>query len=167
MQEQTGEKVVFESSKRGTTLRGLMQSGRMEPRHSLRLWVQVLKSLAQRHKEGRLPENLSPDSISIDESNNIIFSETVSKDFAYLAPETVAEANTDQVAIIYSVGVILFEMLTGSLDPLGIKKPGEVMGDVPPWLEELDMKCIEKNRDRRYHSFDEIFSSLKALKNKM
>ena len=165
--EQAGEEVIPGPSKKGTTLRGLMRSGRMEPRYSLRLWVQVLKFLGQRQKEGRLPENLSPDSISIDGANNIIFSEAASKDFAYLSPETVGGAKTDQVSIIYALGIILFEMLTGSLDPVGLKKPGEVMQDVPPWLEELVMKCIEKNRDNRYQSFDEIFSALKSLKNRM
>jgi tetratricopeptide (TPR) repeat protein len=168
IREPATEKVIQTSSIiRGTTLRSLMQSGRMEPRYSLRLWVQVLKSLGKRHKEGLLPETLTPESISIDSSNNVDFSATSPKDFAYMAPETVAGARIDQVAMIYSVGIILFEMLTGSLDPFGIKKPGEVMGDVPPWLEEIAMNCIEKDRDSRYQSFDDIFSTLKSIKNKM
>ncbi len=165
--EETNLQVTEVSAKKETTLRNLIQSGRMEPRHSLRLWVQILKALAENHRQGRSLSNLSPESISIDAVNNVMFSETASRNFAYIAPEVISGKTPDQISAIYSMGVILYEMLTGSLDSLGIKKPSEVIADIPAWLEELSIKCTDKERDKRYQSLDEIFSTLKALKNKM
>ncbi len=150
-----------------TTLRSLIREGGIEPRHSFRLWVQVLKALDQRHKEGGFPEILTPDGILIDSRNNIRFSENASKDFAYIAPEIVSGAPTDAVSSVYSMGVILYEMLTGSLDHFGIKRPAEVAENVPPWLEELTLKCSERKREARYQGPDEIFSVLVDLKKKM
>jgi hypothetical protein len=150
-----------------TTLRGLIRAGGMEPRHSFRLWVQVLKALAQRHKEGGFPEILTPDGILIDSRNNVRFSKNTSKDFAYIAPEVVSGSPPDAVSSVYSMGVILYEMLTGSLDHFGIKRPAEVAEDVPPWLEELTLKCSERKREARYQGPDEIFSVLVDLKKKI
>jgi hypothetical protein len=48
-----------------------------------------------------------------------------------------------------------------------VRRPGEVAADIPPWLEEFYVKCIDNNRDGRYGSIDEIFSSLKALKSNL
>jgi tetratricopeptide (TPR) repeat protein len=150
-----------------TTLRGLIRAGGMEPRHSFRLWVQILKALDQGHKEGGFPESLTPEGILIDSRNNIRFSENTSKDFAYIAPEVVSGSPPDAVSSVYSMGVILYEMLTGSLDHLGIKRPAEVVENVPPWLEELTLKCCERKREARYQGPDEIFSLLVDLKKKM
>ncbi len=156
-----------ETSGGETTLRGLIRAGGMEPRHSFRLWVQVLKALDQKHKDGEFPEILTPDGILIDSRNNIRFSKNTSKDFAYIAPEVVSGSHPDAVSSVYSMGVILYEMLTGSLDHFGIKRPAEVAEDVPSWLEELTLKCTEREREARYQGPDEIFSVLMDLKKKM
>ncbi len=149
------------------TLRSLIRAGGIEPRHSFRIWVQVLKVLDRTQREGRLPQILTPECIVVDSRNNVTFRENTSKDFAYIAPEVVAGSPPDTVSSVYSMGVILYEMLTGSLDTLGIKRPGEVGGNVPDWLEELTLKCCERKREARYQGLDEIFSVLADLKKRM
>ena len=146
------------------TLRSMIRAGGIEPRHSFRLWVQVLKVLDQSKKEGRLPEILTPDSIVIDSGNKVVFSENAPKDFAYIAPEVVTGSAPDAVSSVYSMGVILYEMLTGSLETLGMRKPGEAAGNIPAWLEDLTLRCCERKREARYQGFDEIFSALVGLK---
>jgi tetratricopeptide (TPR) repeat protein len=141
-------------------------SPRIEPRYAFRLWVQVLKSLDQMTKQGLIIDNLSPESVRIDSANRVTFSSDIPKNFAYIAPEIVAGAPQDQLALVYSMGVILYEMLTGDLDSFALKKPGEVKSDIPPWLEELAVQCIERDRAARYQSFQEIFSALLTLKNR-
>ena len=155
-----------EYAKRETTLRSMIQSGGMEPRYCLRLWVQILKTLAQKHKQGIFFGNLAPETIFIDVENNVRVSENRVKDFAYAAPEIISGESPDQKSDIYSMGIMLVEMLTGNLDSIGIKKPGEIITDVPSWLDELTMRCIERDRVRRYQNLDEIFSSLIVLKKK-
>jgi tetratricopeptide (TPR) repeat protein len=148
-----------------TPLRNIMRSGRMEPRYSFRLWMQIVRALKNTYDEQVTLENLSPESILIDSANNVTFDETVRKNSAYMSPEAIAGSEADTISAIYSLGVILYEMLTGSLDSLALKKPGEAAADIPPWLEEFSVKCIDNNRAGRYGSMDEIFSALKALKN--
>ena len=136
----------------------------MEPRYSFRLWVQIVRALKKRYDDRVTLENLSPESIFIDAANNVTFDETVPKNSSYMSPEAISGSEPDTISAIYSLGVILYEMLVGSLDPLTTKRPGEVTADIPPWLEELSIKCIDNNRAGRYGSIDEIFSSLKTLK---
>ena len=162
--EHPHERTAPEGAGGKTTLRSFIRAGGMEPRHSLRLWVQVLKVLDQLLKEGRLPEVLTPDCIVIDSGNKVTFSENVPKDFAYIAPEVVAGSHPDTVSSVYSMGVILYEMLTGSLDAFGMRRPAEVAEEVPPWLEELTLKCCERERESRYQGPDDIFAALVDLK---
>jgi tetratricopeptide (TPR) repeat protein len=150
-----------------TTLRNLLQAGGIEPRYSFRLWVQILKEIDRSRKEGIFLENLSPESILIDNNNNIVFDEGVSKNFAYISPEVVSGGKPDQISIIYSMGIILYEMLAGSLDSLGMRRPRELAPAIPEWLEALTLRCIERDRAGRYQSLEEIFANLLALKNKM
>jgi len=151
---------------RETALRSLM-ADRLEPRYSLRLWVQIMKALDQNLKHGNVVENLTPESISIDASNTVRFDRTAPRVFAYVAPEIVSGGQPDQGSMIYSMGIILYEMLAGSLDNVGLKKPSEVMPDVPSWLEELTMKCMSRDRADRYSDLGEIFSTLMSLKSRM
>ena len=53
------------------TLRSMIHAGRMEPRYSMRLWVQVMRALAERHGAGVVLGCLTPDSIVIDMENNV------------------------------------------------------------------------------------------------
>jgi tetratricopeptide (TPR) repeat protein len=146
-----------------TTLKGLCCS-RLEPRYAFRLWVQILKALDARVKQGAFIDNLSPESIAIDASNTVTFCEAVPKNFACRAPESIDGAPVDEVSLIYPMGVLLYEMLAGDLDSFGIKKPGEINNEVPPWLDELVVRCVQRDRAGRYQSFDEIFSALRSLR---
>jgi hypothetical protein len=65
------------------------------------------------------------------------------------------------------MGVILFEILTGSLEHLGAKRPAEIVGDIPSWLDELTVKCSKKDRRDRYLNTDDISSSLMKLKSEI
>ncbi len=149
---------------RGIRLRSLL-SHRMEPRYSLRLWVQILKSLDREMKQGLPINSLTPDSIFIDAANAVSFCDAPAN-VSYVAPEAASASSADQVSSIYSMGVILYEMLAGDLGSFGRKKPGELRNDIPGWLDELTVKCAERERAGRYQSFDEIFSTLLSLKNR-
>lgn len=148
------------------TLRSLIRSGKIEPRYSLKLWVHIFKNLQEAYKKGRNHGVLSPDNIAIDSQNNISFSDgTPLSD--YIAPETAKEAELDVRADIYSMGVILYEMLTGSLNGLGSSRVVDIVEDVPDWLDEILIKCLRKVREDRYQSIEDIFADLKALSKDM
>lgn len=151
-----------EEAPEGTTrLKSLIRSGRMEPKYSLKLWVQMLRKLQEAYKGGRGFGLLSPDTVAIDLQNNVSFlSGFVSS--GYRAPEVSKGEQPDVRADIYSSGVMLYEMLTGCLDGLGARRVSDIT-DVPDWLDEIVIKCIRKVKEDRYQSLEEIFIDLKNL----
>ena len=145
-----------------TTVRGFIQSSSMDPKNSLKLWLHILKSLQDAYKSGRTCGLLTPDNIAVDTNNKITFLKRTPSS-AYIAPEKAKGLEPDVRADIYSMGVILYEMLTGSLEGLGSTRVADFVHDLPDWLDELVIRCTRKVREDRYQSIDEIFADIKAL----
>jgi tetratricopeptide (TPR) repeat protein len=145
-----------------TALRGFIRSGRMEPVYSLKLWVQVLKSLQRVYGSSWPFGFLSPDNIVIDARNHISFLKRTQPP-AYVPPEIMKGIELDERADIYSAGVILFEMLTGGLEGLGSVRVIDIAENVPEWLDEIVIRCIKKVREDRYQCLQDIFTDLKRL----
>ena len=145
-----------------TVLRSFLRGGRIEPLYSLKLWVQVLKSLQNAVGNGWPVGLLSPENIVIDARNNVSFLKRTQPP-AYAPPEIIKGLDLDERAEIYSAGVILFEMLTGGLEGLGSARVAAIAEDVPEWLDEIVIKCTKKVREDRYQSLQDIFTDLKRL----
>lgn len=145
-----------------STLRSFIKNGIIEPKYSLKLWIQILKSLQESYNSGQPFGLLSPDNIVIDARNNISFLKRALSS-AYIAPESARGLSPDVRADIYSSGVILYEMLTGNMEYLGSTRVIDIVEDVPDWLDEIVIRCIRKVREDRYQSIDDIFTDLKTL----
>jgi tetratricopeptide (TPR) repeat protein len=145
-----------------TTIRSFIRSGSMDPKNSIKLWLQVLRSLQEAYKAGRAYGLMAPDNIAVDSQNMITFL-TRTPSSAYIAPEKTKGLEPDVRADVYSMGVILYEMLTGSLDGLGSTRVADHVHDLPDWLDELVIRCIRKVREDRYQGIEEIFADIKAL----
>ena len=62
------------------------------------------------------------------------------------------------------MGVVLFELLTGTLKSVGQKRPAELHADIPPWLDELILRCMEKDLKKRFRTTDDVSAALMKLK---
>jgi eukaryotic-like serine/threonine-protein kinase len=97
---------------------------------------------------------------------------------AYMSPEQVRARDLDARTDLFSLGVVLYEVATGSLpfpgENTGVIQeailnrvplaPVQFNREVPLELERIILKCLEKDRDRRYQQASEIRADLQQLK---
>lgn len=86
--------------------------------------------------------------------------------FNYMAPEQRASSNWAQVdgrCDIYSLGVILYEMLTGQLPGFGLKMPSELNPGIPRKIDSMVLACMEREPANRYQSVEELHGDIESL----
>ncbi len=148
--------------------------------------MQVCDALDATHRKGIIHRDIKPDNIMLAPSNVIKLTDfgivhieeaTFTPTGAligtprYMSPEQVHGGRIDARSDIYSVGIIMYEMLTGS--PPFISgdisyqqvnvlptNPREICGTIPELLDAIIMKCLEKNPADRYQSALEMRASL-------
>lgn len=163
-------------------------------KETLYFTVQILDALEHAHQKGIVHRDVKPQNIMLLEDGTIKVTDFGIARFAnadtftmtdkaigsvhYISPEQVSGSKSDQRADIYSVGVMMFEMLTGSLpfdavNPVSIaimqlqnkpKRPTEINPDIPQGLEEIVLKAMAKNPDNRYNSAVEMMTDIELFK---
>jgi serine/threonine protein kinase/Tfp pilus assembly protein PilF len=96
---------------------------------------------------------------------------------AYMSPEQFEGRDVDQRSDIFSFGVVLYELLTGRLPFRGEHdaalaysvvheepaSPQSIRPSVPPALQAIVVGCLEKDRERRYQSMDDVVAALREI----
>jgi len=154
---------------------------------------QVCEGMVEAHRLGVVHRDLKPRNIMIDKEGNArIMDFGIARSLKakgitdtgvmigtpeYMSPEQVEGKETDQRSDIYSLGVILYEMVTGRVPfegdtPLSIavkhksetpQDPRELNVQVPKNLSHLILKCMEKDKEGRYQSAEELLSELTKI----
>ena len=179
----------------GITLKELIEKeGSLRWKDALYFTVQILKGLQHAHDKGIVHRDIKPQNIMVLSDGTIKVTDFGIARFArseqrtitdkaigsvhYISPEQARGDATDEKADIYSVGVMLYEMLTGQLpfeadsavsvaimqlqrEP---KMPRDINGSIPEGLEQITMHAMQKNSERRYKSAAEMLCDLEEFK---
>ncbi len=179
---------------RGESLKDMIgMMGQLSPGQALSVVKQVCEGLAEAHKLGVVHRDLKPSNIMIDREGNarimdfgiarslkakgITRTGTMIGTPEYMSPEQVEGLETDQRSDLYSLGVILYEMVTGRIPfdgetPFSIalkhksekpQDPREINPQIPENISRMIMKCLEKDREKRYQTAEELLSELSKI----
>jgi len=181
---------------RGENLKRLIRKvGRLAPGQAIPIACQICDGLAEAHRLDIVHRDLKPQNVMIDEDGQAKIMDfglallvaaggagdgPVSRSGtpAYISPEQIRGMPADGRADLYSLGVLMYEMLTGrtpftalSVEDLVAKHLGEPPRDpreinpgISPELARVVMKCLEKEPDARYQSAGEVLADLDRLR---
>lgn len=170
------------------------QQGLMKWKEAVYFTVQILRGLQHAHDRGIVHRDIKPQNIMLLYDGTIKITDFGIARFAraetktltdraigsvhYISPEQARGEVTTEKADIYSVGVLLFEMLTGKLpfeadSPVSVaikqiqsipKRPREINPDIPEALEAITIRAMQKDVTRRYQSAAEMLRELDAFR---
>lgn len=158
----------------GVNLRQGMTAGRFTPEQALAIVPPVCEALQYAHEHGIVHRDIKPENLLLDKEGRVkiadfgiakMLGETLSgQDLAesqpagtpqYMAPEQKDRRVADHRADIYSLGVVLYEMLTGELPADKLQPPSRrVQVDVR--IDEIVLRALEVKPERRYQTAAEL-----------
>lgn len=168
----------------GVTLKDALRANKLSDRRKLRVMIQVAKALGYAHRNNIIHRDIKPGNILLDREANArvvdfgIARLTEDTELskvnetgmtvgtpAYMAPEQKQGASyTTSACDIYSLGVIMYLMLTGKLYQAGYPPPSAHNAKVPGSLDKITMACLAENAERRPSADKLVALLLTALK---
>ena len=188
----------------GTPLDIFVNEGSLEVAKTLQIVLQVVKALDAAHSRKIIHRDIKPGNISVDRHGHVKvldfgLAKRLDQDGApdlgmtgdmqrtqegtvlgtptYMSPEQALGRDVDHRTDLFSVGIVLYRMLTGLL-PFNAANFTEIVDrivhtqpvaiarlnyDVPPELERITLKCLQKSADQRYQSARELAIDLENL----
>ena len=174
----------------GITLKDYIEKkGKLSAKETISISIQMVTGIQAAHNCHIIHRDIKPQNIIISKDGKVkvtdfgiakaVTSNTISTNAMgsvhYTSPEQARGGFSDQKSDIYSIGITLYEMVTGQVPFDGdstvsvaikhlqeeITAPSELVSDIPYSLEQIILKCTQKNAERRYPNTDELIQDLK------
>ncbi len=174
----------------GITLKKYIEKkSRLSVKEAVSIAIQVAMGLEAAHNNGIIHRDIKPQNIMISKEGKVkvtdfgiakaATSNTITSNVMgsvhYTSPEQARGGYSDAKSDIYSLGITLFEMLTGRVPFNGdttvaiaikhiqedLPSPAEYNDEIPISVEKIVLKCCQKSPDRRYQSAAELIADLK------
>lgn len=179
----------------GITLKEYIEQQRViNSKEVVHFTTQILRALQHAHDKGIVHRDIKPQNIILLQNGNIkvtdfgiarfsrsetrTMTDTAIGSVHYVSPEQARGEMTDEKTDIYSVGVLMYEMLTGELpfqsdNAISVAlmqvnedavPPSSINEDVPTGLEQITMRAMQKNLRERYQSAAEMLLDIEEYK---
>ena len=174
----------------GITLKKYIEKkSRLSVKEAVSIAIQVAMGLEAAHNNGIIHRDIKPQNIMISKEGKVkvtdfgiakaATSNTITSNVMgsvhYTSPEQARGGYSDAKSDIYSLGITLFEMLTGRVPFNGdttvaiaikhiqeeLPSPSEFNDEIPISVEKIVLKCCQKSPDRRYQTAAELIADLK------
>lgn len=178
----------------GITLKDFIRSQKIIPAGiAIKVTMQILSALQHAHERGVIHRDIKPQNIMIlndgtikvmdfgiariNKFETITMTDKAIGTVYYISPEQARGEHTDERSDIYSIGVMLYEMLTGEMPfdgdtPVNVaikqiqsaaKRPRSINRSIPVGLEQIVMRAMMKTPDKRYASAIDMIGDLKKV----
>ncbi|MCM1430289.1 MAG: Stk1 family PASTA domain-containing Ser/Thr kinase [Muribaculaceae bacterium] len=176
----------------GITLKTYIEKkGQLSFKESTSIAIQVARGIEAAHNKQIIHRDIKPQNIMISTEGKVkvmdfgiakaASSNTISSDVMgsvhYSSPEQARNGFVDGRSDIYSLGIVMYEMVTGRVPFDGdttvavaiqhlqeeIPNPGEYAKELPPSMEKIILKCTQKNPDRRYQAIGDLLNDLRRV----
>jgi beta-lactam-binding protein with PASTA domain/predicted Ser/Thr protein kinase len=176
---------------RGPSLKDLVRRGPLEPGYAVELIVQVLKGARFAHRRGIVHRDLKPHNVMLDDEGRVKVTDfgiaragasdmtetgSIMGTAQYLSPEQAQGHAVTERSDLYSIGVMLFELLTGRVPFEGestvtialrhvsepAPAPSRFNPAVPPALDAVVLRALAKDPNERFRDADEFITALAA-----
>lgn len=174
----------------GVTLKNyILKKGRLGVKETIGISIQVAQGIAAAHEQHIIHRDIKPQNMIISKDGKVkvadfgiaraattqTMNSTAVGSVHYISPEQARGGYSDERSDIYSLGITMYEMVTGRLPFEGdntvsialahlenpITPPGMYNTNIPISLEKIILKCTEKKPEYRYNNIAEIVSDLR------
>jgi len=170
----------------GANLRQVLQTRRLAPAEALAIVPKICDALEYAHEEGLVHRDIKPENLLIDKKGRVKIADfglakllrrepldmtltltgMALGTLRYMAPEQMDKPETvDHRADLYSLGVVIYEMLTGEV-PVGRFELPSQKAQVDVRFDEIVLHALEKEPDRRYQHASEVRDDVEEVTSK-
>jgi serine/threonine protein kinase len=185
--------IAMEYVPRGTLKARISRDGALDPGMATGVALQIADALSEAHENGVIHRDIKPHNVLVTRTGDVKVTDfgiaraaaapltstsAILGTAGYMSPEQAMGEQVGPQSDLYSLGVVLYEMLTGELpynaeSPVALamkhvheppRSPREVNSNVPEPLDTVTLKLLAKNQENRYASATELADDLERVR---